>query len=424
MLRTRTPAETLDIVLPLAKKCGITRIAEITGLDRIGIPVFSCIRPGAADGAISVYNGKGLTDDEARVSAVMEGIERYCAEVGDRKLIYDRYSNLNPAEALDPAELILPQGIGPDTVIPWYPCRDLISGDELLLPAHAVFHPVPHTHGRFMRTSTNGIASGNTFNEAALYGLCEVIERDAWSLVEASGIAGKVIDIDTIPEKPSEADGASASAAGEYLDKCAELRELLRRFADNGVDVILRDITADNGIPTIAAVSDDVRLKDPSLLCIGMGTSLSPAVAAIRAVTETAQSRLTQIHGAREDTTEAEFRKQIGYDRTKRLNKKWFGVPESKDDLRNFADIPRFEADYCGGVCDFSKELEYISERLASCGTKHIFAASLSTLDADIEVVRVIVPGLESFAIDNQRMGERCRNARRNRFSGAKSQTE
>ncbi|MBO7387986.1 MAG: YcaO-like family protein, partial [Methanomicrobium sp.] len=133
---------------------------------------------------------------------------------------------------------------------------------------------------------------------------------------------------------------------------------------------------------------------------------------------------LTQIHGAREDTTEAEFRKQIGYDRTKRLNRKWFAVPESKDDMRNFADIPRFEADYGNGVCDFSKELTYISEKLQSCGTKHIFAARLSTLDADIEVVRVIVPGLESFAIDNQRMGERCRNARRNRFSGAKSQTE
>ena len=421
MLRTRTPAETLEVVLPLAKKCGITRIAEITGLDRIGIPVFSCIRPGAADGAISVYNGKGLTDDEARVSAVMEGIERYCAEVGDRNLRFDKYSNLNPAEALNPADLILPQGINPDTVIPWYPCRDVISGEELLLPAHAVFHPVPHTHGRFMRTSTNGIASGNTFNEAALYGICEVIERDAWSLVEASGVAGKVIDTDTIPEKPSEAAEASAVTSAEYLEKCAELRELLKRFSDNGVDVILRDITADNGIPTIAAVSDDVRLKDPSLLCIGMGTSLSPAVAAIRAVTETAQSRLTQIHGAREDTTEAEFRKQIGYERTKRFNRKWFSVPESKDEMRDFADIPRFEADYCGGVCDFSKELKYISERLQSCGTKRIFAASLSTLDADIEVVRVIVPGLESFAIDNQRMGERCRNAGRNRFSGSKS---
>ena len=415
MLRTRTPAETLEVVLPLAKKCGITRIAEITGLDRIGIPVFSCIRPGAADGAISVYNGKGLTDDEARVSAVMEGIERYCAEVGDRNLIFDKYSNLNPAEALNPADLILPQGINPDTVIPWYPCRDVISGEELLLPAHAVFHPVPHTHGRFMRTSTNGIASGNTFNEAALYGICEVIERDAWSLVEASGVAGKVIDTDTIPES------ADGSTSAEYLEKCAELRELLKRFSDNGVDVILRDITADNGIPTIAAVSDDVRLKDPSLLCIGMGTSLSPAVAAIRAVTETAQSRLTQIHGAREDTTEAEFRKQIGYERTKRFNRKWFSMPESKDEMRDFADIPRFEADYCGGVCDFSKELKYISERLQSCGTKRIFAASLSTLDADIEVVRVIVPGLESFAIDNQRMGERCRNAGRNRFSGSKS---
>ena len=56
-------------------------MADITRLDRIGIPVFSSIRPEAETGAISVYNGKGLTEDQARVSAIMEGSERYSAEV-------------------------------------------------------------------------------------------------------------------------------------------------------------------------------------------------------------------------------------------------------------------------------------------------------------------------------------------------------
>jgi len=40
---------------------GITRVADITNLDRIGIPVFSSIRPMADRGAVSVYNGKGAT---------------------------------------------------------------------------------------------------------------------------------------------------------------------------------------------------------------------------------------------------------------------------------------------------------------------------------------------------------------------------
>ena len=80
-------------------------MADITNLDRIGIPVFSSIRPMAEKGAISVYNGKGATPTEARVSAMMEGLERYSGEVRDRQLTM---AGLLPSDgALDPRELIL-----------------------------------------------------------------------------------------------------------------------------------------------------------------------------------------------------------------------------------------------------------------------------------------------------------------------------
>ena len=79
--RAVDPKETLERVEPLMKKAGITRLADITDLDRIGIPVFSAIRPSAETGAISVYNGKGMTKEVAKVSALMEGYERYSAEV-------------------------------------------------------------------------------------------------------------------------------------------------------------------------------------------------------------------------------------------------------------------------------------------------------------------------------------------------------
>ena len=78
--RTISPEETLQKVESLLPVAGITRVADITSLDRIGIPVYSSIRPMAKDGAISVYNGKGATPVEAKVSAMMEGIERCSAE--------------------------------------------------------------------------------------------------------------------------------------------------------------------------------------------------------------------------------------------------------------------------------------------------------------------------------------------------------
>ena len=387
--RARKPEETLEIIQPVAKKCGITRVADITGLDRLGIFVFSCIRPGAADGAISVYNGKGMTESSARVSAIMEGIERYSAEINDRELVYERFSSLGEKKAVNPSTLILPAGVDPDSKIPWYQGFDIIAEEDVLVPAHSVFHPVPYGAVRFFRTSTNGIASGNTPEEAVLHGLCEVIERDAWSLAEASGFSGPVLKNITDPN----------------------LNKVISLFEDNGVEVTLRDITADNGIPTIAAVSDDVKLKDPSLLCIGMGTSLSPVVAALRAITEVAQSRATQIHGAREDTTDADFRKKLGYDRTKRLNKKWFETSESKD----FSEMPMFESD------DFLTDISYVSKKLQEkSGVSRIIVSDLSIVDADIKVVRVVVPGLETFSIDSERAGERCRNARRNRVFRSK----
>ena len=71
-----TPEETLDRVLPLASRIGITRLCDITGLDRTGIPVWSSVMPKSLD-VLSVYNGKGATHTAAKVGAIMEAFERH-----------------------------------------------------------------------------------------------------------------------------------------------------------------------------------------------------------------------------------------------------------------------------------------------------------------------------------------------------------
>jgi len=85
--RSVEPAETLRRIEPLMGVAGVTRVADITDLDRVGIPVFSSIRPTAESGAITIYNGKGLTKEEAKVSAIMEAIERYSAEVRNDTIV-------------------------------------------------------------------------------------------------------------------------------------------------------------------------------------------------------------------------------------------------------------------------------------------------------------------------------------------------
>jgi ribosomal protein S12 methylthiotransferase accessory factor len=382
--RTVTPEETLARVERLLPAAGITRVADIPSLDRIGIPVFSSIPPTAGQGAVSVYNGKGATPAEAKVSAMMEGIERFSAEVHGQELVVARYSRIaQDRPALDPALLVLPRGADPDMPIPWVSGYDLIADEEILVPASAVFHPLPPHYPQLFRTSTNGLASGNTPEEAVFHALMELIERDAWSLVEASRDTGPAVeDIDD-------------PLAGSLLGK----------FQAADVAVTVRDITSDIGIPTIAAVSDDTRLRDPTLLTIGMGSHTSARIAVLRALTEVAQSRLTQIHGAREDTTVADIRKKMGYERAKRMNRYWFEAPIQE----KFSKIPSFDSP------DFLDDIMLTIRRLKAAGLSRVIATDLTRAEIGVPVVRVVVPGLEIAAMDQERVGQRCRDAQHRR---------
>jgi len=377
--RAVSPEETLSRIGPKMDIAGITRVADITNLDRVGIPVFSSIRPAAEKGAISVYNGKGATPAEARVSAMMEGIERYSAEIQDEEIIVGSYSQLKGNyNVLDPVDLILPLSSDPESEIPWVEGYDLMNNEDVLVPASAVFHPLPAKYKQIMRTNTNGLASGNEVEEAIFHGLSEVVERDAWSLVEATKNTGPMV---------SEVNDGLAAG-------------LLEKFSQAEVEVRIKDITSEVGIPTIAAVSDDIKLKDPALLTIGMGTHTNAEVAVLRALTEVAQSRLTQIHGAREDTTTADFRRQIGYERTKRLNKHWFGEAKAED----FSNIESHDSD------DFLDDIHYTLKRLEDSGMDRTIVVDLTREEIGVPVVRVIVPGLEFYALDPDRKGQRCKD--------------
>jgi len=382
--------ETLARIEPKVPAAGITRVADITNLDRIGIPVFSCIRPTAESGAITVYNGKGATVEESRISAIMEGIERYSSEIHDRRIEMMTYPEMTMhGRVLDPKDLILPEGADTNHLLPWVEGYDIANDEPIFVPAHAVFHPLPPRYRPLFRTTTNGLASGNTREEAIFHALAEVIERDAWSLVEASRYTGlSVVDIDD-----------------------ESLTSMQKKFADAQVEVTVRDITSDIGIPTMAAVVDDVLLKDPTLLTIGIGTHTSARIAVMRALTEVAQSRLTQIHGAREDTTLADLRKKMGYDRAKRINAYWF-----KDNGQvAYPEIPSYDSD------DFVKDIRFAIEALNKQGLDRVIVVDLTREEIGIPVVRVIVPGLEAFAMDPERRGERVNHAKDHRLSRTQS---
>jgi len=142
-----------------------------------------------------------------------------------------------------------------------------------------------------------------------------------------------------------------------------------------------------------------------------MGTHTSAKIALLRALTEVAQSRLTQIHGAREDTEVADFRRKIGYERTRRLNRYWFESDRDED----FTGIPSSDSD------DFLTDIRNVIEALGDAGLNKVIVVDLTRPDIGVPVVRVIVPGLEVFAMDGERSGRRCNEARTRRVPRAES---
>ena len=384
--RIIAPKRTIEINEDKLKTAGITRIADITDLDRIGLPVFTAIRPTAEDGAISIYGGKGISKDHAIASAMMEGFERYSAEKqdNDETIVASIEEISQKGEYVNPKSLNLPQKFEKEDIstipLEWNLAHDLISDKDYYVPSNAVFHPYNHDNSiqSLFKSNTNGLASGNVLQEAILHGIFEVIERDAWSIFELTHKNYSQINLDSIESEL--------------------INQTIEKFESEGIKIKLMDFTADINIPTIAASSDDTVTKDAGLLTLGMGTHLDPEVAILRALTEVAQSRATQINGAREDTVRADFAREAGYKRMKRINKIYFQNEEEQIDLSDIENKSTTSID---------KDIEIVKEELISNEIRQILYTDLTRPELDVSVVRVIIPEMEIYAIDQSRAGYR-----------------
>ena len=385
-IRTVPTKETLDRVLPLLGLAGMGEPEDITGRDNVGIPVFSIDRQRTALGKPKYYNGKGPTPEQAKASAVMEAIERYSAELREEdEVVYGTYNEASEVMmTCDPLDLIIPIDVleryNRNTEIAWVEAYEMFRGCPIWVPACAVFYPYyPDTDLQLFSFHTNGLASGNTMEEAILHALFEDIERDAWSIAEYRDRANADIlirDPDSVPAR------------------------LMRKFGEQGIEIHLKDLTSDIGVPTIGAAADDTVTRDPELLTIGVGTHLDPNIAAIRAITEVAQSRATHKHGMKINAQIQKKTREMGYDRIKQVNRMWFGENQKKIYLE---DIEDRSADY---VLD---DIETVLQALMDSGFEQVICADLTRPELGIPSVRMIVPGLEVCTMDPLREGGRLR---------------
>ena len=269
---------------------GITRIANVTGLDVVGIPVVMVCRPNSR--SVAVSQGKGIDLASARASGVMEATELYHAETITLPLRLATYEELRYQYNVVEVEE-LPQGSGsrfhPNLRLPWCEGRDLLNGENVFVPYEMVHTnyttPLPDGHGCFTATS-NGLASGNAIIEAISHGICEVIERDAtalWKCRYEERLDNNRLDLDSVDD--------------------LLCREVLGKFQRAGLSVAVWDITSDIEIAAFACL---IVPRDDSAMwhcAVAAGYGCHPAreVALMRALTEAAQARLTVISGLRDD---------------------------------------------------------------------------------------------------------------------------
>jgi ribosomal protein S12 methylthiotransferase accessory factor len=372
--RLVNPEETLARVAPFLPVMGITRIANVTGLDHIGVPVVMVVRPNSR--SLAVTQGKGGTLAAAKASGVMEAIESYHAERVNLPLKIGSYEELRYTQRLcDPASLpqIEMSAFHSEKRLLWIAGVELNTGEEMWLPYEIVHTdytlPPPTGTGCFSRNS-NGLASGNHLFEAISHGLCEVIERDSTALWLQD-------DVERLNESRLNLATVNDPDCVEIIDK----------FDRAQVDVAVWDTTTDLGIPSFVCTIVDRAIDPlrPLYATSGMGCHPAREIALSRALTEAAQSRLTYISGARDDMGREEYELGKNLDSISRFRTHMGDATLP----RRFQDVPTFNA------ATFDEDLEWLMGRLAAAGLERILVIDLSKPELGIPVARVVVPGLE-----------------------------
>lgn len=372
----------IDGLSPLApatlRHFGITRVGDVTGLDTIGLPVWFASRPNAR--SLSVSQGKGLSDEQARLSAVMEAIEGAVAE--QTKELVCRFASVGelsqaglrvvPFESL---ARVQPALIDRDRQRAWVGGYSAVTGEPVLAPYELVGLDMrsdfPWDRAAFHMTS-QGLAAGFDFDRAVLHGLLEIVEQDASFAVDM---------FDTEPSSGRRL----RYRRGEHPG----LDTVMSRLSEAGVRPTLYDITGAAGIPTVmAAIPRPLNSQTGPIQrnSTGMACRLDVNDAAAAALLEAVQSRLTDIAGARDDLPEERYlrsgrRLREPVRRQACGTARAFALPEPSG-------IPVWR---------------HVVGHLMASGVRDVLIFPLPTGIDGIVVVRVLVPGLaaSSGALDH-----------------------
>lgn len=223
---------------------------------------------------------------ESELTAILEGLERYCgmAPRGKRTIICDSYRNLED-QALNPLgigvysqEQYMQPGFplkpfDPDLPINWVWGYSFLQERPILVPESIAYYSVGCGQ-RFIHETSNGCALGGSLEEAIFYGIMEVVERDSFLMTWYAQLPLQRLD--------------------PYSISDTELWLMIERLQTiAGYDVYLFNSTMEHGIPSVWAIAKNRKHKGVNLICAA-GAHLDPLRAVKSSIHELAGMLLNQ----------------------------------------------------------------------------------------------------------------------------------
>lgn len=399
--RARGPDEVLrqleHLVSPVTGV--VTELARVdVGIDAVkgytaghnpayAIPDLDVLRAGLRSGSA----GKGMTDEQARASALCEAVERCSgvfqgdeprvratfAELGDDAVhpnacqLYSdgQYARRRQANAVGRTYTYVCEPLDEHARIDWTPVWSLTHGRHKHLPTSYLYYGYPHGRERIHAwADSNGNAAGASLEDAILQGMLELVERDSVALWWYNRLRRPAVDLDSFAEP--------------WVDRLREVHARLRR------DLWVLDLTTDLGVPAAAAVSrrNDRPVED---VLLGFGAHLDPRIAVLRALTE-----LNQFLPAVIDTDRRGYAShdehQLDWWRTATVAGHPYLLPDPSRPCRGR------DAYATRSSPDLLDDLRTMQSLVEAAGME-LLVLDQTRPDVGLPVVKVIIPGMRHF---------------------------
>lgn len=339
--------------------------------------------------------GKGVSETQAKVSALCESVERYSGELtGGEVRVTRAFQDWQDGEAIHPNDVMryselqyankeilnqrgsrfnqVPALLSASTPIDWTPVWSLTAQRHKYLPTQLVYYRAPATDADksfYAMGCSNGNASGNTLEEAILQGFFELVERDAVAMWWYNRLP-----------KP----GVAVSTFGEpYLQALAD--HYLKQYQR---DMWALDLTNDLGIPVFVAISKRLEGKEEQIV-VGLGCHLDARIALQRAFAEMNQM-LGMAHTGEGGELSIEDAETLSWLRHATVSNQPYLVSDISQPITTFTAHP---IQHTG---DFLKDIDYCRSLIEARGME-MLVLDQTRSDVKMPVVKVVVPGLRHF---------------------------